>query len=276
MTEVRVWGAGAAGGSGSGVLPLALVNFGHFTSFRVSGDGTVRGLGLHLERLRENAARVFGVALDVAAIRAALNQLPREEGGVTVRVTVFSPAEDLGHPGRDAEPVALVTTRGGQAAAPAGHPGQSAQQLPPLVLRSVRYQRDDATVKHTGLYGALRARSLAQRGGADDALFVHPAGGAVSEGPTWNVGFVTDDGRVVWPQADVLPGVTMQLLQAGAEFTTREIRPADFGGLRAAFATNAAIGVRPIAAVDGHPFDPDHPALAALRRRYEALPGELL
>lgn len=33
--------------------------------------------------------------------------------------------------------------------------------------------------------------------------------GCVSEGSTWNVGFVDQDGTVVWPRADVLPGVTM-------------------------------------------------------------------
>ncbi|MFI5677035.1 aminotransferase class IV [Streptomyces cellulosae] len=42
---------------------LALMNYGHFTSMRL-GDGTVRGLSLHLDRLVRDCRIVFGVELD--------------------------------------------------------------------------------------------------------------------------------------------------------------------------------------------------------------------
>lgn len=66
--------------------------------------------------------------------------------------------------------------------------------------------------EEAGLFGALHHRRAAQLAGFDDALFVGPDG-LVSEGGTWNVGFIDANGSVVWPKADVLPGVTMALFQ---------------------------------------------------------------
>ncbi|CAM5600180.1 hypothetical protein SGLAM104S_07946 [Streptomyces glaucescens] len=81
---------------------------------------------------------------------------------------------------------------------------------------TVAYERDVPQVKHVGLFGALHARRTAQLAGYGDALFVD-RDGRVSEGTTWNVGFVDRDGTVVWPRAEVLPGVTMELLKQHTE-----------------------------------------------------------
>lgn len=138
---------------------------------------------------------------------------------------------------------------------------------------SVPYVRDAAEIKHTGLFGALHARRTAQLAGYDDALF-HGPGGQVSEGGTWNVGFVDARGGVVWPRGDVLPGVTMTLLQRRNEHTVREVPIAEARGMRAAFATNTSVGVRALAAVDGTELSTDDPVLAALRAGYLDLPGD--
>ncbi|MEK8144253.1 aminotransferase class IV [Streptomyces sp. M10(2022)] len=47
---------------------LALTNYGHFTSMRVD-EGRVRGLSLHLERLRRDCRSLFGVDLDLQRVR---------------------------------------------------------------------------------------------------------------------------------------------------------------------------------------------------------------
>lgn len=44
--------------------------------------------------------------------------------------------------------------------------------------------------------------------------------------------------------------------------------------MRAAFATNASIGVRPIRRIDDHGFDPDDPAITDLQRKYAATPAQ--
>lgn len=68
--------------------------------------------------------------------------------------------------------------------------------LPPLRVRSVEFVRDAPEIKSVGLFASLRQRRAAQLAGFDDALFAD-AGSAVSEGGTWNVGFVRD-GQVLW------------------------------------------------------------------------------
>ncbi|WP_228977097.1 aminotransferase class IV family protein [Streptomyces sp. DH12] len=261
MTELDGTPAGA-----DQLRPLALTNYGHFTSLRVEEDGRVRGLALHLERLARDCRAVFGTDLDTERVRGLVRRaVPAPpDGPVVVRVTVYDPALDLGRPAAPAAPRVLVTTR------PAGP-----LSPPPLRLRTLPYVRDQAAVKHVGLFGALHARRAAQLRGADDALFTD-RDGRVTEGPTWNVGFVDAADRVVWPEGDVLPGVTMALLRRLHPHTTGRVTPADVAGMRAAFATNTAVGVREIAAVDGTALTTGHPVVAALRAAYRDLPGDPL
>ena len=252
---------------------LALTNVGHFTSMRVD-DGRVRGLSLHLARLARDCRTVFAADLDpqhvLDLVRRAVNGGPgrcgRPGSSVVVRVTVFDPALDLGRPGAAATPHVLVTTR---PAPPAASPPR-----PPLRVRSCVFRRELPTVKHTGVFAALHQRSVAQRAGFDDALFTDPAG-AVSEGPTWNIGFCDGDG-VVWPEADVLPGVTMALLQQACEHAVSPVALDALGRMRAAFIVNAAVGVRPVGTVDGADLPVDHPVLDLLARAYAAVPGDPL
>ncbi|WP_250285979.1 aminotransferase class IV [Frankia sp. CiP1_Cm_nod2] len=308
---------------------LALTNYGHFTTMRVERQ-RVRGLSLHLERLAHDCGLLFDADLDVERVRHLVRRATRPigTGSCVVRITVFDPALDVGHPGVRAQPHVLVNIR------PA-----PATPLPPLRVRSVAYRRSMPAVKHVGLFDALRHRRAAQLDGFDDVLFTDththtapgaaaPAGkgpapegpasegraapkglasespalqgpsgegpggegpgsgsggtgsgvpaGLVSEGATWNVGFFDGD-HVIWPAADCLRGVTMRLLQRTHGRTT--VAPVDrqgLAGMRAAFATNAAAGVRAIAAVDGRELAAGHPIVETLRREYLGIPGEPL
>ncbi|GAA4994381.1 aminotransferase class IV [Kitasatospora paranensis] len=239
---------------------LALTNYGHFTTMLVT-DGLVRGLELHLARLARDCRTLFGAELDVERVRAHARRAAPAAGAAVVRVTVFDPALDVGTIGAPAHPRVLVTTR------PAG-----AAEPPPLRVRTVRYEREMPEVKGVGLFGALRHRREAQAAGFDDALFADRTG-AWSEGGTWNVGFVRE-GEVVWPEARQLHGVTMELVRPLGPCRTAEVREA--AGFEAAFATNAAVGLRPLAAVDSVRLAPVHPVVEALREAYAALPGEPL
>ncbi|WFB10804.1 aminotransferase class IV [Streptomyces sp. LX-29] len=243
---------------------LGLTNYGHFTTMRVE-DGRVRGLELHLERLARDCRTVFGVELDLERVRDYAHRAVAGRGGaLVVRVTVFDPDLDLGRPAAPASPQVLVT-----------HRPAAAWPLPPLRARTVPYVRDTPRVKHVGLFGALYARRTAQLAGFDDALFTGE-GELVSEGGTWNAGFVDADGTVVWPDAEVLPGVTQALLQRAGDHRTAPITAAEARGMAAAFATNTAFGVRAVSGIDDASLPPDHPVLAALRARYLAHPGEPL
>ncbi|MEU6618792.1 aminotransferase class IV [Streptomyces sp. JL1001] len=250
------------------LLSLALTNVGHFTTFRVESDSTVRGLSRHLDRLVRDCSAVFGVDLDTELVRECVRQelsgceLPR-----AVRVTIHDPGTDLGRPADANAPRVMVSTR------PAGGPTAK-----PLRTMSVAFERDLPHVKHVGLFGALHARRAAHMAGYGDAVFTGHDG-RVTEGVTWNVGFVDRDGAVLWPRTGALPGITMALLREHAgsiEHRDADISLERAAGMAAAFATNASIGVRPLAAIDGIAFAAGHPVLGRLRERYLAIPGEAL
>ncbi|MET7286387.1 aminotransferase class IV family protein [Streptomyces sp. NPDC005573] len=248
--------------SSDALLALALVNLGHFTSMRAD-DGGIRGLSLHMERLAKDCGAVWGTDLDTSRVRTYVRQaLDGRTQPCVVRVTVYDPTVDMGHPAGAGEPHVLVTVRGAGTTPPA-----------PLRAMSVPYERDLPEVKHVGLFGALHARRTAQLAGFDDALFVG-RDGLVSEGGTWNVGFVDQDGSVVWPQAPVLPGVTVALLRQHADHRDATITLEQAEGMAAAFATNTSVGVRALAAINGTELSAEHPALGRLRETYLSIPGE--
>lgn len=247
------------------LLPLALTNVGHFTSMRVDADGSIRGLTLHMERLARDSEIVWHMAVNTGRVREYVRQaLEGQTRPCVVRVTIYDPKVEMGHPADANEPHVLVSVRG-------------AGPLPPAPLRaqSLVYERDLPTVKHVGLFGALHARGAAQRAEFDDALFVG-RDGFVSEGGTWNVAFIDQEGVVVWPDAPVLPGVTMALLQRHAEHRIAPVTLDQAKGMAAAFATNTSIGVRPLAAIDDTEFPVDHTSLTLLQEAYLSVPGETL
>lgn len=244
------------------IAALAFVPHGHFTSMRVDG-GMVRGLSLHLDRLARDCRSLFDVEFDLDGVRSCLRRtVARIPGPVVVRLTVFDPRLALAHPGMQAAPRLLVTTR------PAPPPA-----LPPLNVRTRRYIREEPEIKHVGLFGTIRQKRIAQREGFDDALLVG-GDGRVLEGTTWNIGFF-DGAKVVWPDGDILDGVTMRLLaESGCESTRTPLHLEDLRSMHAAFASNAAAGVRPIAAIDDIAFSADHPVVGMLRSRYEAIEAD--
>ncbi len=247
------------------LLPLALTSYGHFTSLRVDADRRIRGLSLHLERLVRDSRIVFGTPVDTGRVRELVSKaLTGRNGPCVVRVTHFDPAVDMGHPEEATEPRIMVTVR------PAGE-----LSPPPLTVMSVRYERDLPEVKHCGLFGALHARRSARLKGFDDALFTGPDH-RVTEGGTWNVGFIDENGTVIWPEGPVLPGVTTALLQERTEYKTAHVTLDEAKAMPAAFATNTSIGVRALSAIDGTPLAVDHPVLSALRETYLSVPGEEL
>jgi branched-subunit amino acid aminotransferase/4-amino-4-deoxychorismate lyase len=242
---------------------LGLYNYGHFTSMLVE-EGRVRGLTLHLDRLRRDCQALYNAELDVQHVRKLVRQYCGS-GATVARVTVFAPDLDLGRPGRSLHPQVLVTARPPMNAPP-----------PPVRLRLISYQRELPTVKHVGLFGTVWHRRQAQLAGFDDVAFVDPSG-RISEGTTWNIGFVQDD-QVIWPTGDCLQGVTMDLLKqlSDVAWQERDIDAAAAATMQAVLITNAAVGVRTVAAIDGVSYPVDNGVIDTLRAAYLAIPGEEL
>ncbi|MFH8463905.1 aminotransferase class IV [Streptomyces sp. NPDC017991] len=247
------------------LLPLALTSYGHFTSMRVDADRRIRGLSLHLERLARDSEIVFGTPVDTGHVRELVGKaLDDQDGACVVRVTHFDPTVDMGHPEEAVQPRIMVTLRSAGALPP-----------PPLTAWSVQYERDLPEVKHCGLFGALHARREARLKGFDDALFFGPDN-HVTEGGTWNVGFIDENGTIVWPKGPVLPGVTAALLQERTEYRVAPVTLDEAKAMTAAFATNTSIGLRALSAIDDTPMQTEHPVLSALRETYLSIPGEEL
>lgn len=242
---------------------VALVNYGAYTSFRVE-DGGVGGLDLHLERLEASALELFGEAVGEARLRDLMRRAVRDHGDCWLRVSLFSPEMSPRTPGWSGPPKVMTATF---------------PPPPPLAaslrLQTQTYAREAAHLKHVATFGLIRARRLARAAAFDDALFVD-AGGRVSEGSLWNIGFMR--GReVVWPRAPMLAGVAQALLQrgladAGLSGVTEPVGLDDLSRFDSAFICNSATPACPVASIDGHAFGA--PPLDSLRAAWASQPRQ--
>ncbi|WP_410650636.1 aminotransferase class IV family protein [Amycolatopsis sp. cmx-4-54] len=233
------------------LAPLAFAGFAHFTAMQVR-DGRVRGLDLHLDRLRTASVELFGDALPDDRIRSYVREaLKASPADVSLTVTIHLPG--------DLE--VLVRTRP-PSSGPAG----------PLALTAVEHERVLPAVKHTGEMAKTYFRRQAVGEGADDAAFVDRRG-RLSEATIWNLAFWERD-TVVWPDAGLLRGTTMGIVQRrlegiGVPQRVQEVTLADLPGLDGAVVMNSwtpGIAVRRI----GPASLPDAPSfVAALHQAYE-------
>ncbi|MDN7621614.1 aminotransferase class IV family protein [Burkholderia cenocepacia] len=244
---------------------LAFAGHAHFTAMQVR-DGRVRGLDLHLARLREASNALFGQALPDARMRtflhAALEHVP---SALSLTATVHATSGEFVAPRADETLDVLVRT-----AAPSSGPAG------PLDLALFDYERVLPAIKHVGEVAKTHFLRRAVSRGFDDAAFIDRHG-RISEGSIWNLAFWTGD-AVVWPVAGMLGGVTMgilrrQLARLGVAQHDREVRPADLPSLAGAVVMNSwtpAIAVRRL----GTATLPDSSSFVALlHRAYEHEPA---
>ncbi len=204
------------------LAPLAFAGYAHFTAMQVRG-GRVRGLDLHLERLRSASVELFGRALPDDRVRTCLRAALQATGpaDLSLTATMYPPAGESMVTG-SSEPELLVRT-GPAASGPQG----------PLTLAVVEYERVLPAVKHVGEIAKTYFPRQAVRQGFDDAAFVDRRG-RLSEGSIWNLAF-WDGAAVVWPEAEMLSGTTMdivrrQLDHLGVPQRVQEVTLADPAG----------------------------------------------
>ncbi len=227
--------------------------YGHFTAMQVR-KGATRGLDLHLRRLVATNRKRFGTELDRDRILALILSALDGTEDASVRVYLYDSPD---------EPRVVVTVK---------PPGELASSQR---LRSVRYQRPDAHVKHV-VTEQGRYREEVQREGYDDALLTGEDG-AVSETSMANIGFF-EGGTVVWPDAPLLHGVTMQLLEErlpdqGVTVQRKGVRVDDIATLDGAFLTSAR-GIASVGAVDDVDLTIDPDRMRRLEKAYSAVPWD--
>ena len=222
------------------LAPLAFKGYAHFTAMQVR-DGQVRGLDLHLARLRSASLELFGRALPDDRVRHVLRAaLEAGPGEVSLTATVYSPDSEF-----TAAELEILVRTSPPAAGPAG----------PLALTAVEHERTLPAVKHVGEVAKAYFLRQAIAEGADDAAFVDRRG-RLSEATIWNLAF-WDGTAVVWPEADVLTGITMgilrrQLERLGVPQRTRAITLDDLQALAGGVVMNSwtpGVAVRRIGSV---------------------------
>ena len=219
-------------------------------------DGRVRGMALHLARLDDANEAFFGGRGDVEDELRVRELIRHALGGVrdaSVRVTVT--------------PDILVSVSDPVPDEP----------KPPLRVRTDVYERPWPEHKHVATMGLGYAQRRALATGFDDALFTGPDG-LVREGSIWNVAFY-DGAQVVWPEAPVLKGVTMVLLQIamtmnGIPWTLRPVRRAELPDLVAAAAVNSHCAAQPIGGIDDLVFESPSPLTDVLAEAWKTVPWD--
>jgi branched-subunit amino acid aminotransferase/4-amino-4-deoxychorismate lyase len=227
--------------------------FGHFTAMQVRGRRT-RGLALHLRRLEAANRELFDAGLDHERVREFVRQALRDVQDASVRVYAFE---------SDEEPAIMVTVRA---------PGDVST---PQRLRSVRYQRPDAHLKHLATGQGYYSR-LARRNDFDDALLTSPEG-FVSETAIANIGFFDESG-IVWPDAPLLHGVTMQLLEhrlpeLGVRSRRAPVRFTDIAAFDGVFVSNAR-GIAAVSRLDGLGLPVGEERMQVLDDAYASVPWD--
>lgn len=187
---------------------------GHFTAMQVRGR-RARGVDLHLRRLDAANQELFGVPLDGDRVRGLIRHALGDTRDASVRVYVHE---------RSSQPAIAITVK------------PPAEMATPLRLGSVHYLRPSAHLKlvHTE---QGRHREAAQGHGFDDALLVG-SDGLVSETSMANIGFFGRTG-VVWPDAPMLHGITMQLLEAALSTHRMRVLLSGVDAFEGAFCSNA-------------------------------------
>jgi branched-subunit amino acid aminotransferase/4-amino-4-deoxychorismate lyase len=241
------------------VASATMSAFGHFTAMQVR-SGRTRGLALHLGRLEAANRELFDAGLDGEGVRALVRHALNGTNDASVRIYVFE---------TDAEPAIVVTVR------------EPAEMASPQRLQPAGYQRPDAHLKHLatgqGFY-SRRARSA----GFDDALLTGDDG-VVSETANANIGLFESSGEssgVVWPDAPLLRGITMQLLDQELpklNMTSRRasVRVEDIPSFQGAFLSSAR-GVAAVSAIDDVSLAEQRELMRRLAHAYASVPWETI
>ena len=229
--------------------------FGHFTAMQVRG-GKVRGLDLHLRRLDASSRELSGDPLEGESVRQLIHHALRDDLDVSVRVYAYH---------ADAGTSVMVVVL------PPGEPPTSPQRL-----MSVDYVRPVAHVKDAAAFAKPYYTRAARAQGYDDALLTTPDG-LVTETTVANIGFLqgTD---VVWPDEQLLRGITMQLLDhhlplQGSHSRHEPIRLAEASAYDGAFVANSR-GLAAVSQIDDHKLPVADIQLATLNEVYESIPWD--
>jgi len=265
MTSLSLTHVNGSPATADQLAPHVFAGYAHFTAMQVR-DHRVRGLDLHLQRLRQASDILFDHHLPDEEIRGHLRAALRDAPADASLTCYLAPRPGPGFAPLGRPEIDVVVRVTDAATPPAG----------PLALDVVRHQRFLAAVKQTGEAAkAFYVRGAVARG-FDDAAFADDAG-RLSEATIWNLAF-WDGETVLWPRADVLAGVTMQVLARrleaqGVPQRTREIRQDDLTADMQAVVMNSWSPAVAVARIGEHVLAPADTLVPLLHAAYADEPA---
>jgi branched-subunit amino acid aminotransferase/4-amino-4-deoxychorismate lyase len=251
------------------LAPLAFAGYAHYTSMQVR-DRAVRGLDLHLVRLRDASAELFGIAPDPDRLRGFLRAAAAAgPPDASLVATLFSGDRDAVLRGEAVEPDVLVRTS----------PPVVVDAARSMRLRTVPFERVLPHLKNVATLGQTYFPRQVAVDGFDDVLFIDNHGN-VSESSIWNVAF-WDGTTVIWPEAAMLRGVTMSLVADGLEREgvpqlTRPVRVEQLALFTALALMNSWTPAVRVTAVDGMVFPGDERFVTVLNSAFASQPADPL
>ncbi|MCG7534355.1 aminotransferase class IV family protein [Pseudoalteromonas sp. OOF1S-7] len=247
---------------------LAFAGFAHFTAMQVR-DGMVKGMDLHLDRLRNASVALFGQARPDAdildSVRAAMAVSDKD---ASLTVTVHSTHGEFTPASMNGQPEILVRT-GAPANGPTG----------PLKLLATEYSRPLPEIKHVGEISKTYYLHRAVEQGYEDAVFTDKKG-YLSEGTIWNLAF-WDGEAVIWPQAPKLQGTMMSMVQRQLRLLniaqrTEPVTLASLPSLRGAVVMNSWTPGVAVAEISGHKLRESEPLRTLLHQAYQVEPARAI
>lgn len=250
------------------LISLAFSGFAHFTALQVR-QRRVKGLDLHLARLRHGSLELFGKApwdeTVIAYLKSALEKAPED---CSVTITAFSQGGEFSVEHLDEAPSILVRT---------SDPSDGPRG--PLRLAAVEHDRSMAGIKHVGEFAKTYFLHRVARRGFDDAAFIDRHG-RLGEATIWNLAF-WDGTDVIWPKADILIGTTMSMVRRQLERLAVPQRHEDVTLDGLAQLTGAAVlnswtpGV-PVTAIEDHQFPDSANLVRLLHDAYKSEPADAI
>lgn len=247
------------------MIPLAFAGFAHFTAMQVR-ERAVKGLDLHLARLREASVALFGMALpDSRVLEEVWRAVNEGSADQSLTLTFYAPDGEFTARSMNVEPAMLIRT-GPPSDGPSG----------PVRLAVVKHERFLPAIKHVGEGAKTYHLHRAIEQGFDDAAFTDRSG-RLSEGTIWNLAF-WDGSAVVWPKAEILKGTMMgiiqrQLTRAGVPQRYDGIRPESLDGFSGAAVMNSWTPGVPVTAIGSTQIRESKRFMELLHRAYQAEPA---
>ncbi len=231
-------------------------------------DGLYRGDGVfEVTRIYGGLPFVLDEHLDRLERSAAQIHLPVERAALEREIGALVEA----HGDADAQ-LRIVVTRGGRRIA-------AVEPLPDLApavsLATVEYQPSIIlTGAKTLSYGAnMQATRLANERGADEAVFVSPAG-VVLEPPTSTVFWAAPDGRLRTPHLEggILDSITRRkLIEVLEDVEEGDFPLDDLLSASEAFLASSVREVQPVSSIDGRELERNGPRTQSARAAFDSL-----